>query len=452
MSHDKIEEILARVPNYDSFYTTDELDNAAAELAALYPQIVSVSEVGISRAGHSIKMVKLGNGGKNALLFACPHPNEPIGAMTLVTLARILAKDSILLASTNMTFYMIFCIDPDGTKLNENWFKGPFTLENYIRGFYRPPGSAQVEWTFPINYKGLKFDSPIPETRALMKLIKEIKPEFMFSLHNCAFGGAFWYSTDSDPALCEALENAAVRQNIPLHMGEPEANYIEKYSLSVFSMLSMKAYIDAIERETGKLPSLGNSGTCSADYVSEVCECLALMAELPYFYDESIGDSSLSDMPRRKALEIDAHFIREHLENLHALYSRVSEFMSNDDPFAGFVKDWVNARDAITSERQKAAADTPIHIMATVSEVFDNTVLKRIFENLNLALLIRACDLEIQRGNGDKAILESVIAKADVLLKEGITYLEANTNYKVIPIQKLVRIQIESAFAAINKL
>ena len=68
-------------------------------------------------------------------------------------------------------------------------FKGPYTPLNYALNFYRPAGFQQVEWTFPIKYKTLDNNDPIPETKALMKIIEEEKPIFIYSLHNAGFGG-----------------------------------------------------------------------------------------------------------------------------------------------------------------------------------------------------------------------------------------------------------------------
>ena len=167
----QIEEILNLVPDYATFYTVDELDRQIDRLAQAYPDTIRTEIIGTSRQGHPIKAMIMGRGQKTALCFACPHPNEPIGAMTMITLGEIFGAHPEYLEQTQFTWYLIPCIDPDGTRLNEGWFKGPYSLLNYARGFYRPPGNKQVEWTFPINIRGAKFDDPLPETQALMKLI-----------------------------------------------------------------------------------------------------------------------------------------------------------------------------------------------------------------------------------------------------------------------------------------
>jgi len=76
-------DIVKEIPDYENFYTVNEMDEHSLALAEKYPDKVKVYEAGKSRAGHPIYVIEIGNGSKNALLFGCPHPNEPIGAMML---------------------------------------------------------------------------------------------------------------------------------------------------------------------------------------------------------------------------------------------------------------------------------------------------------------------------------------------------------------------------------
>ena len=45
----RIEDILAKVPAYDTFLTVDEMDASTLQLAKDYPDVVTVTEVGRSR-------------------------------------------------------------------------------------------------------------------------------------------------------------------------------------------------------------------------------------------------------------------------------------------------------------------------------------------------------------------------------------------------------------------
>lgn len=146
------DKIVDEVPDYKAFYAIDELNASSERLARKHPSKVDVFYIGRSRKGEGTKALRIGKGRKTALLFGFPHPNEPIGSMTLEYLSGRLAEDNTL-DKLDFTWYIIKCIDPDGARLNEGWFKGPYTPLNYALNYYRPPGYQQIEWTFPIEYK-----------------------------------------------------------------------------------------------------------------------------------------------------------------------------------------------------------------------------------------------------------------------------------------------------------
>ena len=104
-------------------------------------------------------------------------------------LGRLLCEDDALRDELGFSWHIMPCIDPDSTRLNEGWFAGPFTRRHYARHFFRPAPDQQVEWTFPLAYKSAYFDRTLPETEALMRVIDELRPELMYSLHNAEHGG-----------------------------------------------------------------------------------------------------------------------------------------------------------------------------------------------------------------------------------------------------------------------
>ena len=139
-------ELLQNVPDYKEFLTVNELDASSRRLAVQYPDVVSLFEIGKTRAGHPLLCLKIGSGSKNALMFGCPHPNEPIGTMMLEYFSENLAKSKALRDELDYTWYIVKAWDADGLRLNENWLKGPYTLYNYSRNFFRPAGFQQVDW------------------------------------------------------------------------------------------------------------------------------------------------------------------------------------------------------------------------------------------------------------------------------------------------------------------
>src|SRR5262249_6262307 len=171
--------------------------------------------IGTSRLGEPLVCLSVGSGALNALIVGMPHPNEPIGAHTATYLARLLFEDDDLRESLDATWHIVPCVDPDGTRLNEGWFKGPYTRTHYARNFYRPASEDQVEWTFPFSYKKAYFDRVLPETLALMRVIDDVKPALLCSLHNAESGGVYYYVSRDAPGLYPALHA------IPAHLGLP---------------------------------------------------------------------------------------------------------------------------------------------------------------------------------------------------------------------------------------
>jgi hypothetical protein len=310
------------------------MDSNSKKLAEKYPDIVEIFEMGKTRENNSIYCMKIGNGKKNGLMFGCPHPNEPIGAMMLEYFTEELAKNKELREKLDYTWYIVKSWDVDGTKLNEKWFKGPFTLYNYSRNFFRPAGHQQVDWTFPVDYKNLHFHETIPETKAMMNLIDEIKPKFIYSLHNAGFGGVYWYLTDDTKDIYDDLKNAAKKQNIPLNLGEPEAPFVEAYEPAIYKNLGIQQNYDYLEKYGVENPEkVINAGTCSADYAIEVADSFTMLTELPYFYEERINDLSEADITRKEAVLKRIEFDEDSNKFIKETMNNIENYLDKKNPF-----------------------------------------------------------------------------------------------------------------------
>ncbi|MFM9279139.1 M14 family zinc carboxypeptidase [Paenibacillus jiagnxiensis] len=442
--------IIESVPDYGTFMTVDEMDESTRRLAEEFPDIVTVFEAGVSRQGHSLLCIKIGDGLLNALCFACPHPNEPIGAMTMEYFSRALAEEKELREELGYTWYIIKCIDPDGTRLNENWFKGPFDLYHYMRNYFRPVGTEQVEWTFPVDYKTLHFNSPLPETEALMKLIQDIKPKFMYSLHNAGFGGAYWYISEDMPEVYEGLYESARRQRVAISLGEPEAPSVIEFAPAIYRHLSAAQEYDYLEQYGGD-PSVFDCGTSSGDYaLMETGDCVTFLTELPYFFDPRIEDLSDSGMTRLEAVRKNVEQSRAQHADLESILGGIRSDIQPDNPFVKLVNQILRYGESGGDAKLKwAESDPSFKEPARVSHVFDNLQIATFYHGLSLGLSIRACEFELDRlsgGGAQNQTVQRLKAAKDhglELLKSLCDRLEKEMNYSVIPIQKLVRIQLE---------
>jgi hypothetical protein len=449
MEYRDILSILDDVPEYGVFLTVDELKASTRQLADGYPNTVEILPIGHSRQGDPIDAIKVGDGPRQALLFAMPHPNEPIGSMMLEYLSLRLAKDDALRESLGCTWYLVKCIDPDGTRLNEGWFKGPFSIENYARHYYRPPAYQQVAWTFPIDYKTLHFHDPPPETQALMGLIEQVSPDFMYSLHNSDFGGVYFYIWEEAPPLYEPLHRLVESQDLPLHLGEPEMPYEIEFASAIYKDNSISAEYDYLEEQTGTDPAeIITGGTLSFEYARRFCDPFTLICEMPYFYHPAIGDTSTSDILRSDALLQAIEEAREALAFLRGLYDAVGHELTVTSPFRDAIEE--NLRTSLVelaAEENWVRANPETTHVATVAEKFDSLVLRK-FHRLNgLGMFVRMLDAQTE-ATGESPSLASVRETARETFEERAADLEAELDYTVVPIQKWVRVQLGSALLA----
>ena len=449
MDLDDILKIINDVPDYQGFLTVDELKASSQQLANRYPDIADILPIGHSRQGDSIEAIKVGKGAKTALLFALPHPNEPIGSMMLEYLSLRLAEDDSLRESLGYTWYLIKCIDPDGTRLNEGWFKGPFSIENYARYFYRPPGFQQIEWTFPIDYKTLHFDDPLPETKALMALIERVRPEFIFSLHNSGFGGVYFYITEEAPSLYDPFHRLVESQNLPLHLGEPEMPYISMYTDAIFNSTGVIEEYDFLKQQTDTDPAeIIKGGTDSFDYARRLCNHFGLVCEVPYFYNPAINDTTPSDTVRRDALLQGLEQDKKYFSFLQEQYDEVKDALTVSSPFRNKIEETLRTYPQhLAAEENWAKTDPKTAEMATMAEKFDNLVIRRFYSLLLLGMFVRMLDIQIAATH-EPPILDSVREKIKSAFEVHCSELEAALDYTVIPIQKLVRVQLGSALLA----
>ncbi|MEV5605508.1 M14 family zinc carboxypeptidase [Streptomyces sp. NPDC052299] len=174
----------------------DELREGIGKLVAENSGLCELSTVGSSRAGEPLEMLTVLGGPLTVLVVAGPHPNEPVGAATVMSLARyLLARPE---TRDVISWHLLLSSDPDGGRLNEDWSTAwPTGLETYHRAFYRPPVDAQPECAFPVE----GFTGQLPETLALMSVVDDLRPALSVSLHNSDTGGSFIMASRAERGL-----------------------------------------------------------------------------------------------------------------------------------------------------------------------------------------------------------------------------------------------------------
>src|SRR5262245_46731777 len=273
---------LERVPDYTEFFTLDELRARTRALVAEFPGVARLETVGASAEGRSIDLLTVGHGRRPILLIGVPHPNEPIGTLTIDFLTRLLCENDELRAQLDVTLFAIPVADPDGFVLNEGWFKGTFSPLRYALDFYRPPHREQVEWSFPVDYKTLRFTTPA-ETGAVMRVMERVRPQLFYSLHNAGFCGVYFYASHDRPALFRRFRDLVAHQGLPLHRGEPEVPYLRTLAPAVYELFSIADTYEYLARTIDMDPAaVIEAGTCADDWLQQVRDdAFSPVCELP---------------------------------------------------------------------------------------------------------------------------------------------------------------------------
>ncbi len=195
--------------------TVAELTSAARALAAQRPGLCTLREVGRSRAGRPLHLLSVGHTRRAVLVVAGAHPNEPTGGATLLAVAGRVLRERVL--RDGVSWHFLLCADPDGASLHVT--PAPRSLLEYHLGFYRPAGPEQPEWSPAL----LPPDRLPPETRALTRVIDQLRPYLQVSLHGTELGGSWVQLTRDVPGLAEPFAKSAAELRIPVETGASDA-------------------------------------------------------------------------------------------------------------------------------------------------------------------------------------------------------------------------------------
>jgi len=425
------ESLLKKVDDFNEFLFVNELDEQLFSLLSKD----KVFNIGKSANGHSILCARIGNGKKNALIFGFPHPNEPIGSLTCISLIKILLANKKL--QEKFTWYIVPCADPDGAELNKGWLKGKFSIKKYAYNFYRSKASIQTDWSFPIEYKGYKFDNSPPNVLAIKKLIEDIKPDLVYPLHNSGFSGAYFFITKAMPEkyydeiikLCKCL-------SIPLDLGEPEAQFIKELKKPIYldySFEDVYNYYKSLDKDPKEILV---SGTSSIGFTKKLNpDVFGLIGEIPYIYDLKITDNSATNRTRRDNLSEELKINTEILDFVESVINHKG--INKNSIFYDLLKYNIeNDRKYIEADKINLKKEEYKKI-ATVAEEFSTLVITRFYSSLTLGELRRLL-LESKRNEEINKLIKNVENKIDEL----ISFVDKQSDYKVLPIKNLVQLQL----------
>ena len=434
-----------RVPASSAVPGPDARAASVEKLALEHPERVDGRRIGTSRRGEPIASYRIGSGPLQFLVVGGVHPNEPIGFLTALHLAEQLVTDPALLEASRATWHIIPCIDPDAARLNEGWFPAPQDRNFYSRRFYRPEPDLQVEWSFPTDYKGAYFDSMMPETQALARVIDAVRPDLYVSLHNGEMGGVYYYLSRPEPDLYPLLQRLPLEFGLPLDTGEPESPYLEVYSPAIFGTGTIADAYDYLEG-LGLDPTAMVGGSSSSDYASRY-GTLSLVAELPYWKHPDADDASPTGEPYRSLLERTSAAMAESGGVLGGILAEAEPLLTLTTPFLTASRVFVPMLGAIAEVDRTRAAEEPIERIATVAERFGCEDLVTCFRLRYGGMLLRALEAEVVAGVAS-AQLRRLSERMHGIYDGWQAEAAASNAAEVIPIASLVGVQYGAILAA----
>lgn len=428
----QLAEYMRQVPDLVRFPSVDALHAEPDVLAAAHPDLVSVRRIGTARSGEPLRVLTVGEGPVDAVVIGGPHPNEPVGGLTVCVLAALLCRDAGLRAELGYRWHLVPCADPDGARLNEGWFGRPGDRRAYAEHFYRPDPVEQVEWTFPLSGEEYRFDRTLPETAALMRLMDDVEPSLVCSLHNGEHQGVFFYLNRDDLELAGQLAELAGREGLPLHHGEPELPGSRLIAPAVYAM-----------HDGAQVGAMFGAGAGSADYAARF-GALHLVPEVPLWTDERVADRSETGTGHRQLVASGAADRLEALDRLDAALAAVADDLTVRSPFERSVRATLRTFRTVVERRDAASGpDRP----ATVAEEFDHRQELHLLRLRLLGTFLRMLDAEIAAGNATPAVRTQRRALTQTF-ERWVGEALADTRGPAIEIRRPVAVQLGAVLLA----
>ncbi|HLC85453.1 MAG TPA: M14 family zinc carboxypeptidase [Candidatus Nanoarchaeia archaeon] len=414
---------------FTEFLTVDELDDSLRSISVPFT-------IGKSESGRDILCSKVGTGKRTILVFGFPHANEPIGSLTCLDLIERIKSDPVL--ENSFTWYVIPCADPDGAMLNQGWFKGPFTIDKYARHFYRGKPCMQTDWSFPVKYKDFVFQDSPAHVRALAELIKRIRPDVVYPIHNAGFGGAYFFVSRPMPGqYYEEVIKLCHKLGIPLDLGEPEEAFMKELQKPFFLDFGFEDYYEFV-KSNGKDPvSSIYHGTTSKAYARTINPAsFGLVGEVPYIFDPKTQDTHSDTRTRRQNI-IDDLTVREKLIRFIKETLMLPGINKQSVFFDTLTTYVTNACNGIELERRNAKKEA-YDWHATIAETFTAQVISRFYYALRYGELFR-----LLNESGHIKEIQSAKTNVDKEIKNIEGFISKHSTYKTVPIENMIQLQTQ---------
>jgi hypothetical protein len=204
-----------------------------------------------------------------------------------------------------------------------------------------------------------------------------------------------------------------------------------------------------MEQKSEKDPAeIIQGGAGSFEYASRFCDPFFLVCEMPYFYNPAIHDTSPTEHVRRDLILQNIAASRKRIHKMKELYGSIEEVLTEETAFKETIENGLEFyEDYLATQENWAKSDPSLSEKATEAEKFDNLLGSRFYQLLSAGTFVRMIKAQIA-ATGETEPLNTGLQRAIELFEEEAESLESKMQYDVIPIKKLVSVQLGSALLA----
>jgi hypothetical protein len=174
---------------------------------------------------------------------------------------------------------------------------------------------------------------------------------------------------------------------------------------------------------------------------------------MPYFYDKILGDHSESEFDRREKVLEKYAVAQETHAFIKPKFEAIRKYCDPKSRLFTTVADGIDNFEKRLAPMIHNAKTSPMYEgKATKAQAFDSMVANRFYYVLRSAMTARLCKSAASNHPKQQETFHQLHDEIDTWVEDTITNTLKDTNFEVIPIQKLVRVQVGSALITIQHL
>jgi hypothetical protein len=325
------------------------------------------------------------------------------------------------------------------------------------------PRPLQVDFSFPIDHKGMVYDRPSHEALVLKGLFDAIRPDFYFTLHNYALPtGGVWFGFSRDAGDRTYGRIAALSARLGLAVQESSPPGLDQYAPGMRHLPTMKGTYDYLERLGLPIPTgmHGKVGAGSHEYlVDENPDALAFVVEVPYGqHPEDTSQRETAHNLRQLKLRIDAdnkYLATVILEE----WDRTHDDLDSSSPFYRKLRDeLVDVRgllhEGVTEWYQRSIQETlfnpELSRTATEADRVDAFMLPRTLFLCNAYAFVR-----LLRASRQSAAVQAAIERLERVFDDALADLDANLGldrFRFTDCDTLAQVQLGAGLIVLDSL